>query len=68
MTHTLKTVPAHLAILSHDGGMASVVWVSEYSEGSQYAWITFGEVTANGFNPCYACTPVLVSDLHTVSL
>lgn len=56
-----------LGILSHDG-TCSVVAVSDHDKGSEYVWVTFGEVTPNGFLPCYATTPVRTEDVHYVIL
>lgn len=53
-----------LAILAHDG-TCSVVAVNGYADNGA-VWVTFGEVTPNGFNPCYASITVKPHDLHTV--
>lgn len=46
-----------LGILAHDG-MTSVVCVSPRIPGTNMVWATFGEITANGFSPCYASNMV----------
>lgn len=63
--------PTKLAILAHDG-TASVVQVNAFCDGggdpgsTTHAWISFGEVTPEGFNPCYAATVVPLTDLRDV--
>lgn len=54
-----------LAILRHDG-TCSVVSVNGYSDNGG-VWVTFGEVTPDGFSPCYASLTVPASDLRTVT-
>lgn len=54
-----------LGLYAHDDTV-SVVAVSEHDEGSDYVWVTFGEVTANGFLPCYATIAVRTDEVKGV--
>lgn len=54
-----------------DTGNSEPVAVNAYCDASgdvhapvkRHAWISFGEVTLDGFNPCYACIVVPVEAL-----
>lgn len=56
-----------LGLYAHDG-MVSVVSVAPYTKGTEYVWVTFGEITPNGFSPCYATMPVRADEIKGVVL
>lgn len=53
-----------LAILRHDG-QSSIVCVNGRSDDGR-VWVTFGEITPDGFSPCYASLQVPATDLRTI--
>ena len=65
MTDSTMTARGYtLGLYPHDDTV-SVVSVSGHDKGSEYVWITFGEVTVNGFSPCYASIAVKTTDVKT---
>lgn len=52
-----------LAILPHDDTV-SIVQIQGTCPDNDCVWVTFGVITSEGFNPCFATIQVKPSDLR----